>query len=397
MKRMNASQEITVMSLAIEKDKMILGKPEQYRNTTNCTYEWYDNPAAENLYIINSAADLRGFEDLISIGETTFAGQTVRLTSDIDLQGVTKNGHGITQNMWNPIGFGTYQFEGTFNGAGHTIKKMYINETKQESQGFFRSLGKGAVIKNLNISDSLVYGNKCVGGFIGSVPGDSAGILIRKCSFSGKMTSNGKDSCAGGFVGDGFRMTISDCHASGQIRNMAEADDFSMSGMSGGIIGYGRGCIINNCINTAAIISKTYNTGGVAGSNLTGVVSMCMNKGNILGYKFTGGITGKNVSNGTVIKCINKGIVVNSSAYAGGIAGSSIGDAGSVDSCINEGNIIGAIGVGGVVGCSEGSVVKNSSNCGHIIGQTDVGGIIGYDKYGNEEYCWNAGEIRIIS
>lgn len=396
MKRINENQKIMVMSLSAGKDEMIFETLEQYKNTSNCTYSWYDNPEAENLYMINSASDLRGFEDLISIGETTFAGQTVKLASNIDLQGVTKAGYGLTKNIWIPIGFGTCRFEGTFNGAGHTIKNIYIDEMKQEDQGFFRSLGQGAVIKNLNILNSIVHGNRCVGGLVGRVPSASSGILIRNCTFSGEVVSIGEDSSVGGIAGDGFQTTISDCTVSGQIKNMAASDSVSLTGKSGGIIGYGRGCMINNCTNKAVIISKTNNTGGITGSSLTGLITMCHNLGNISGYKFTGGIVGKNMSNAAVTKCTNKGIVISSSAYTGGIAGSTIGDAGSIDSCLNEGNIVGVNGVGGVVGYSEGASVKNSVNCGSVIGQSDVGGIAGYNEYRDEEQCWNVGEIRII-
>ena len=122
-------------------------------------------------YLINTAAQLVYFRNQVDAG-VTYAGQFVKLGSDIDLAG----------HPFDPIGFGYYKdnkvidgvdtntvFMGTFDGGNHTIYNLYENcweldpdKTNYKTYtystagaGLFASI-KDATIKNLAISGAEV-------------------------------------------------------------------------------------------------------------------------------------------------------------------------------------------------------------------------------------------------
>ncbi len=64
---------------------------------------------------IGSASELAQFCYNVNHGKS-YAGQTITLTSDIDLN----------EHYWTPIGTTTYKFSGTFNGQGHAVSNMSI-------------------------------------------------------------------------------------------------------------------------------------------------------------------------------------------------------------------------------------------------------------------------------
>lgn len=94
---------------------------------------------------------------------TTYEGQTIQLTADIDLEG-------SETNQWIPIGYSNdtndiiYPFGGTFDGNGHRITGLYINTTSRY-QGLFGY--NNGTIKNLGIVDGSVTGYVFVGGVVG--------------------------------------------------------------------------------------------------------------------------------------------------------------------------------------------------------------------------------------
>ena len=87
----------------------------------NYDTSWYD--ADKDEFTISTAAELAGLAVLVngqtnSSSSVTFSGKTITLGDSINL-----NGH-----EWTPIGnSNTKQFQGTFDGQGHTVSKLYIN------------------------------------------------------------------------------------------------------------------------------------------------------------------------------------------------------------------------------------------------------------------------------
>ena len=94
---------------------------------------------------ISDAAGLKSFAERVNEGETTL---NAVLTADIDL-------NGSEESQWIPID----DFEGIFDGKGHTISGVYIDNTsdtddKSNTFGFFASTS--GTIQNLNIEKASI-------------------------------------------------------------------------------------------------------------------------------------------------------------------------------------------------------------------------------------------------
>lgn len=103
--------------------------------TVQPSIAWYTDAIAVNEkatnFTINSAADLLGLAQLVNDGTETFSGKTIMLEDNIDLSSVCypANENGTAEVSWTPIGDATHAFAGMFDGNGHTIEGLHINET----------------------------------------------------------------------------------------------------------------------------------------------------------------------------------------------------------------------------------------------------------------------------
>lgn len=272
--------------------------------------------------------EIRTEADLVTLAQQCHidsfsAGKEVVLMGDIRL-----SGGGFTTI---PI------FCGSFNGNGHTISG-YNYDGDGYVTGFFRYIGNGAVIKNLNISGTIHAEGKqqVTGGLCGINAGRIAG-----CSFDGRIygksetggiagvnTSDGEIQNSvnkatlsgyyftGGICGKNYGM-IYGCGNTGNLNDsvewITEEDEMNtdlledltensgdtqnlrrQSGIdTGGIAGYSKGALIG-CTNDGVIGYEHagYNIGGIAGRQ-TGLVSNCTNRGVVLGRKDIGGVVGQ--------------------------------------------------------------------------------------------------------
>ena len=81
------------------------------------------------------------------------------LTADIDLAGVTLT----------PVGNGSTQFNGVFDGNGHMVSHLTI--TGKDYLGLFGQLDSWAEVKNLGVVDVNITGSRdYVGGLVGVNP-----------------------------------------------------------------------------------------------------------------------------------------------------------------------------------------------------------------------------------
>ena len=137
---------------------------------------WYDPDATE--YYLNSAEALAGLADLVDAGNT-FAGKTIKLSSDLDLYVEDENGEPI---CFDPIG--SYRndmiFEGIFDGQNHTIANMSQNTWALDNGYHYGDLGLGlfgavenATIKNLVMDNASISGESALCGTIAAVAGDN--------------------------------------------------------------------------------------------------------------------------------------------------------------------------------------------------------------------------------
>ena len=112
------------------------------------------------------------------------------LAADIDMNGQT----------WPEI----RSFDGTFDGAGHTISNLSVTGTS--SGGFIGSLGVGGTVKNLLLVNANISGSSDIGGIVGYILN---GTVIA-CAVSGCTVSG--NSGIGGIAGVNDK-TITACYA----------------------------------------------------------------------------------------------------------------------------------------------------------------------------------------
>nr|DAN11874.1 MAG TPA: putative immunoglobulin A1 protease [Caudoviricetes sp.] len=254
---------------------------------------WYDENETE--FHLQTAEQLAGMAKLINDGTANFKDKTVYLENDLDLGG----------HEWISIGDGANtaweSFQGVFDGQSHVVYNLYSHEgTQSENQsnnllrnGLFGSI-YNATVKNLGIEnadivipmkDGSTYGkgilvdwmthstiNNCYttgsitgGSYVEKYIGGIAGFLngnnsISQCYSTAAITGNYDGEyyeeqegglepmdcwdSLGGIVGASYtgQVTISDCWFGGEIVVN------SIQAPVGGIIGYGKGVSMVNCL-----------------------------------------------------------------------------------------------------------------------------------------------------
>ena len=256
---------------------------------------WYDENETE--FHLKTAEQLAGMAKLINDDMANFKDKTIYLENDLDLGG----------HEWISIGDGANtavgSFQGVFDGQSHVVYNLYSHEgLKSENKdnnnnlyrnGLFGSI-YNATVKNLGIEnadivipmkDGSTYGkgilvdwmtdstiNNCYttgsitgGSYIEKYIGGIAGFLngknsISQCYSTAAITGNYDGEyyaeqegglepmdcwdSLGGIVGASYRgqVTISDCWFGGEIVVK------SIQAPVGGIIGFGKGVSMVNCL-----------------------------------------------------------------------------------------------------------------------------------------------------
>ena len=256
---------------------------------------WYDENETE--FHLQTAEQLAGMAKLINDDTAYFKDKTVYLENDLDLGG----------HEWISIGDGANtdvgSFQGVFDGQSHVVYNLYSHEgLKSENKdnnnnlyrnGLFGSIynatvknlgienadivipmkdgstyGKGilvdwmthSTIKNCYTTGSITGGSyieKYIGGLAGFLNGNNS---ISQCYSTAAITGNYDGEyyaeqegglepmdcwdSLGGIVGASYRgqVTISDCWFGGEIVVN------SIQAPVGGIIGYGKGVSMVNCL-----------------------------------------------------------------------------------------------------------------------------------------------------
>ena len=232
----------------------------------------------ENPYQISTADELRWFAGLVNgtltDGTAKNTAACAVLTTNIDLGGAD----------WTPIGSKSNRYTGTFDGAGHTISNLKVDNSSADYQGFVGYLGSGGAIQNLTLDESCsVTGSYYVGGICGRNYG-----TIKNCYNSASVSGS---MYVGGVCGSS---------ASGTITNCANGGAVTDGDYVGGVCGYNFSTI-KNCYNTGTVSGAWY-VGGVCGYNRSTIES-CYNTGTVGGSSYVGGVCGLNYKNSTITKC----------------------------------------------------------------------------------------------
>ncbi len=265
-----------------------------------------DENAGDEPTHISTAEDLRAINGNLD-------GDYV-LDGDIDLTDYLGGG------SWTPIGTENVPFTGTFDGNGHSITGLYINNADSDNQGLFGYMsGTNSAVRNLTVSGTVSVSG--IVRYVGGVVGWNNGGIIENCSYTGSVSGYG---VIGGVVGDNNGGTVEKC----------TAENGSVSGDNnvGGVVGYNSsGGTVTNCYNTGTVNGSSQYVGGVVGSSGS-TVTNCYNTGTVKGSAYiVGGVVG-GIPYGTVENCYNTG-TVNGSSYVGGVIGWSVTGSGTVENC----------------------------------------------------------------
>lgn len=177
--------------------------------TVQPSIAWYTDAIAVNEkatnFTINSAADLLGLAQLVNDGTETFSGKTIMLEDNIDLSSVCypANENGTAEVSWTPIGDATHAFAGMFDGNGHTIEGLHINETGswEANTVLYKGLfgNNSGTIKNIIVTGNVTITNNAKGPNnstalaikgTGGIVGSSSGV-IQSCGFAGTVKVQG--------------------------------------------------------------------------------------------------------------------------------------------------------------------------------------------------------------
>ena len=172
----------------------------------------------ENEIIITSP------EQFIALNNTSnITNKKIVLGCNIDLQNKEINPIG---NMANP-------FKGEFDGNGYNISNFKISKLKGRNVGLFGTCDK-AKISNLSVKNAIIQGKQQIGGLIGY----ATNCVVDNCEFSGLVQGEKK---IGGLIGYSNNNKIKHSYTDGTIEIDEQLskgkDDFSITGIAGGIIG----------------------------------------------------------------------------------------------------------------------------------------------------------------
>lgn len=195
---------------------------------------------------ISTAEGLFYFAKKVNAGNN-FAGKTVTLANDIDLNNEKWTPIGVYGDKNNPA----MPFKGTFDGQNHAVTGLKVEESRKNGVGFFGKVYTGT-IKNLTVEGSVsTSGCNYVGGIVGH-----GYATITNCTFKGSVGSTDTMQ-VGGIAGSGG-FTVTNCSVYGDVT--AEC-------WAGGIVGNCQdGGAYTNCYVEGTISSKsTFWGGGAAG------------------------------------------------------------------------------------------------------------------------------------
>ena len=319
-------------------------------------------------YSISTAEELAKLATMQNSGKVE-AGSEFVLTADIDLSAYS-SGEG-----WTPIGGeenSRYQnkFSGTFDGQGHKITNLYINQSgNKPCQGLFGS-AENAEFKNVSVEGDITSLKDNAGGLVGWLNTGK----ITNCNAS--VDINSSSGNVGGLVGYAGEADVDLCYATGNIRINSGSEG---ANHAGGLIGALSKNSITNSFATGNVITDGRSGAGLIGFFKEGIIDNCFATGDVQGETNSGGLIGctdeANISN-----CHATGNVTSidsSTIQLGGLVGCVV--QANLSNCYATGNIDSkAMSVGGLVGILEkNGIIDNCFATGDVSGSRVVGGLIG--------------------
>ena len=240
--------------------------------------------AVTNTYEISTAAELAWFAAAVNgtlegAAADTFAGKTVKVIADIDLQGAP----------WTPIGY-WQTFEGTFDGGDHTIRNLNVTATEADCYLGLFGCTDNATIKNVKIHNAVVKAtvgdNTWAGGHLGALVGYPDGTtVIENITLTGDIKIEGPMDKKGaqriGAVVGGFEaqaLTLSNVTV-----NASEGSYVKGNLYVGGVVGQPVCPVtMTNVVSNIDVYSQDGMVGGIAGYVMpNSTLTYCSSTGNV--------------------------------------------------------------------------------------------------------------------
>ncbi|MDR2578290.1 MAG: cellulase family glycosylhydrolase [Chitinispirillales bacterium] len=193
---------------------------------------------------IGTAAELAAFADSINAGRN-FTGRLVILTADIDLSVYGADNTAFNSGRgWIPIGSSTTPFRGEFDGNGHVIRGLYINNANRSYAGLFGQIGSAAatgIVRNIGLEDVDINADGSVGGVVGLIRGYGTNVgYASQQDFHSELTNvyvtgrvRGAWNSVGGIAGD--------VSSWGLVESSYTTAEVSGNSLVGGIAGHSDG------------------------------------------------------------------------------------------------------------------------------------------------------------
>mgnify|MGYP002794616830 CR=1 FL=1 len=269
--------------------------------------------SAEEPFEIKTAEHLAWYRDYVNADNgipSHHYNACAKLMDDIDLSPIchpADKSKNLKECSWMPIAYND-AWDGIFDGQGHTISNLYINN-KNQCTGFFGAINsyssQRSIIKN------IIFENAQVSFYTDNYSSQPVGVLASSCH------------CA-----DISNVQINSGYVKGKSR-------------LGGVLGYAGDCSLTSCQNKAEITGSN-SVGGIIGWCDDSQIKKCINYGNITGNGECGGLFGRITStrnNQILISyCANYGNIQGQMAV-GGIIGRVLGASNVIDHVFVAGNV----------------------------------------------------------
>lgn len=227
-------------------------------------------------YVVNTAAGLKAFAESVNAGNT-YAGKTVKLDADLDLQ----------NELWTPIGpdaDAAPKFAGTFDGQNRTISNLKVNTEKgYTAAGLFGSLNGTA--KNFTID----------------------GASVSHIS-TGAATDNGIAVVAGSIYNKGNIEGVT-------VLNATVNGNRYVGAIAGYVYGNIKGCTVKNVTLTA---TPDKETGSYDNGDKVGAIAGYFASESV--YEVSGNV----VENATIVGYRDMGVVVGTANGADAVFGNTV-------------------------------------------------------------------------
>ena len=308
---------------------------------------------AESPFLIRTVDQFMALATTVANG-FDFNGDNFALAADLDFSAVPAA-------SFQPVGDTDTPFNGIFDGAGHTIRNLTVDNYSFVNLGLFGHLGPDAAVKNLNISGLKL---SSTGTYVGAIAGFCEGLI------------------------DNVNIT-----ATSIIGNCE---------MAAGIIAGARGCTVRNS-SFQGSVSGIGSVAGIASQSANATFDNCHVRANILHGGFysstcrdAAGIVGA-AQQTTITNCSASGVLQDTKGYAasGGIAGRLLSQSavnGSFSTMAIQATANSTMGTQSPTNCYQGGLFGYASDAKEIrdcycssyifqntaIGATYTGGLIGY-------------------